>query len=95
MAAVDVRISKSVEKFYEFISLFEPNTENTWKEDLNRLRKTLPRMKVYSFFYTLEIKEHRKITWWEKARWELDYWIHSPEGGYISEGSEKGISKVY
>lgn len=52
-------------------------------------------MKVYSFFYTLEIKEHRKITWWEKARWELDYWIHSPEGGYTSEGSEKGISKVY
>lgn len=48
---VDVRTSKPIENFYEFISLFEPNRGHTWKQDPNRLRKILPRMDLLFFLY--------------------------------------------
>lgn len=55
-SVVDVRMSKPVENFYKH--LFETDRGGyTWKQDLKRLRKTVWRITVCSFFYASEIKE--------------------------------------
>lgn len=60
---VDARMSELAGNFYK--NLFEPNQGYTRKQDLDRLRKMLPRMAVGSFSFA----RVRKMTWRYGSGW--------------------------
>ena len=51
---------KPVEACWLFDKKLLSQTENAWKQDLNRLRKMLSRMTLCSLFYAFEIKERMR-----------------------------------